>query len=273
MFHNTELVPVCAFEGAKQLEAEIFGAVMQFARTGAPGLGCQYGKDVEQTMLFGPQSRLVTEPSITHQSVSIGTLHRFTDEKIGLAGRTVGALKSAVQYAAIPQHKQNRHPALPFGGIGQDACCYDQLHCIFYIRNSLTNTWAEFIADKNSVQLFRIYAILTERMMTSLDGEKGAKTMRKLATECCDPYFAAGAGDPAPVLVSALTAVVAPMGYGKTPAVNWFLNQRKQTQMHTFSALPHGSRFALCLLPYLCAMDAARGIQGSNRSAFCNIAT
>lgn len=25
-----------------------------------------------------------------------------------------------------------------------------------------------------------------------------------------------------------------------------------------------------CLLPYLCGMDAARGIQGSNQSAFCN---
>lgn len=37
VFHNTELVPVCAFEGAKRLEAEIFGAVMQFARTGATG--------------------------------------------------------------------------------------------------------------------------------------------------------------------------------------------------------------------------------------------
>lgn len=37
VFQNIELVPVCAFEGAKRLEAEIFGAVMQFARTGAPG--------------------------------------------------------------------------------------------------------------------------------------------------------------------------------------------------------------------------------------------
>lgn len=32
------------------------------------------------------------------------------------------------------------------------------------------------------------------------------------------------------VSVSALTAVVAPMGYGKTTAINWFLNQRKQTE-------------------------------------------
>ena len=31
-----------------------------------------------------------------------------------------------------------------------------------------------------------------------------------------------------PVSVSALTAVVAPMGYGKTTAANWFLNQRRQ---------------------------------------------
>ena len=33
-----------------------------------------------------------------------------------------------------------------------------------------------------------------------------------------------------PVSVSALTAVVAPTGYGKTTAVNWFLNQRRQTE-------------------------------------------
>lgn len=33
-----------------------------------------------------------------------------------------------------------------------------------------------------------------------------------------------------PVSVSALTAVVAPMGYGKTTAINWFLNQRRQTE-------------------------------------------
>ena len=33
-----------------------------------------------------------------------------------------------------------------------------------------------------------------------------------------------------PVSVSALTAVVAPMGYGKTTAVNWFLNQRRQAE-------------------------------------------
>ena len=33
-----------------------------------------------------------------------------------------------------------------------------------------------------------------------------------------------------PVSVSALTAVVASMGYGKTTAVNWFLNQRRQTE-------------------------------------------
>lgn len=74
-----------------------------------------------------------------------------------------------------------------------------------------------------------------------------------------------------PVSVSALTAVVAPMGYGKTTAVNWFLNQRKQTE----NAVPSLRFLAwkvlhFCLLPYLCGMDVARGIQGSNRSAFCN---
>lgn len=74
-----------------------------------------------------------------------------------------------------------------------------------------------------------------------------------------------------PVSVSALTAVVAPMGYGKTTAINWFLNQRRQTE----NAVPSLRFLAwkvlhFCLLPYLRRMDAARGIQGSNRSAFCN---
>ena len=74
-----------------------------------------------------------------------------------------------------------------------------------------------------------------------------------------------------PVSVSALTAVVAPMGYGKTTAINWFLNQRKQME----NAVPSLRFLAwkvlhFCLLPYLCGMDAARGIQGSNRSAFYN---
>lgn len=45
-----------------------------------------------------------------------------------------------------------------------------------------------------------------------------------------DLYFGAGAGDPASCFGQALTAVVAPMGYGKTTAVNWFLNQRRQTE-------------------------------------------
>ena len=74
-----------------------------------------------------------------------------------------------------------------------------------------------------------------------------------------------------PVSVSALTAVVAPMGYGKTTAINWFLNQRKQTE----NAVPSLRFLAwkvlhFCLLPLLCGMGAARGIQASNRSAFCN---
>ena len=77
VFHNTELVPVCAFEGAKQLEAEIFGAVMQFARTGAPGWAAST-EDVEQTMLFGPQSRLVQN----HDHALIEALAPFTDLRI-----------------------------------------------------------------------------------------------------------------------------------------------------------------------------------------------
>ena len=74
-----------------------------------------------------------------------------------------------------------------------------------------------------------------------------------------------------PVSVSALTAVVAPMGYGKTTAVNWFLNQRKQTENAVPSMRESAEKVLhFCLLPYLRGMDAARGIQGSNRSAFYN---
>ena len=33
-----------------------------------------------------------------------------------------------------------------------------------------------------------------------------------------------------PIRVSALTAVVAPMGYGKTTAVNWYLGERAKAE-------------------------------------------
>ena len=66
-----------------------------------------------------------------------------------------------------------------------------------------------------------------------------------------------------PVSVSALTAVVAPMGYGKTTAINWFLNQRKQTE----NAVPSLRFLAwkvlhFCWLPYLCGMDAHEAFKG-----------
>lgn len=88
VFHNTELVPVCAFEGAKQLEAEIFGAVMQFARTGAPGWAAST-EDVEQTMLFGPQSRLVQN----HDHALIEALAPFTDLRMKKATRAGGQIQ------------------------------------------------------------------------------------------------------------------------------------------------------------------------------------
>ena len=88
VFHNTELVPVCAFEGAKQLEAEIFGAVMQFARTGAPGWAAST-EDVEQTMLFGPQSRLVQN----HDHTLIEALAPFTDLRMKKATRAGGQIQ------------------------------------------------------------------------------------------------------------------------------------------------------------------------------------
>lgn len=40
-----------------------------------------------------------------------------------------------------------------------------------------------------------------------------------------------------PVSVSALTAVVAPMGYGKTTAINWFQPAQADGKCSTFSAL------------------------------------
>lgn len=88
VFHNTELVPVCAFEGAKQLEAKIFGAVMQFARTGAPGWAAST-EDVEQTMLFGPQSRLVQN----HDHALIEALAPFTDLRMKKATRAGGQIQ------------------------------------------------------------------------------------------------------------------------------------------------------------------------------------
>ena len=88
VFHNTELVPVCAFEGAKQLETEIFGAVMQFARTGAPGWAAST-EDVEQTMLFGPQSRLVQN----HDHALIEALAPFTDLRMKKATRAGGQIQ------------------------------------------------------------------------------------------------------------------------------------------------------------------------------------
>lgn len=88
VFHNTGLVPVCAFEGAQRLEAEIFGAVMQFARTGAPGWAAST-EDVEQTMLFGPQSRLVQN----HDHALIEALAPFTDLRMKKATRAGGQIQ------------------------------------------------------------------------------------------------------------------------------------------------------------------------------------
>lgn len=57
-----------------------------------------------------------------------------------------------------------------------------------------------------------------------------------------------------PVSVSALTAVVAPMGYGKTTAINWFLNQRKQTE----NAVPSLRFLAWKVLHFLLAALSVR---------------
>lgn len=58
VFHNTELVPVCAFHGASELEERIFHAVMDFARTGNPGWQ-ESADTIENTMLFGPDCHVV----------------------------------------------------------------------------------------------------------------------------------------------------------------------------------------------------------------------
>ena len=71
-----------------QLEAEIFGAVMQFARTGAPGWAAST-EDVEQTMLFGPQSRLVQN----HDHALIEALAPFTDLRMKKATRAGGQIQ------------------------------------------------------------------------------------------------------------------------------------------------------------------------------------
>lgn len=57
VFHNTELVPSCHFEGAAELEERMFRSVMSFARTGDPGWPASTA-ETEQTYLFGPTDRL-----------------------------------------------------------------------------------------------------------------------------------------------------------------------------------------------------------------------
>lgn len=65
-FHNTELVPVCHFDGAAALEERIFQAVMRFARSGGPGWPAST-PEAEQTMLFGPADRLAV--NFDHQLI------------------------------------------------------------------------------------------------------------------------------------------------------------------------------------------------------------
>ena len=84
-------------------------------------LDCQYGGCGTDHAFRSPKPSGAESRSRTDRS--IGTLHRFTDEKSDPGRRTDPALKSAVQNVGIPGNiKQNRHPALPLGGIGQDAC-------------------------------------------------------------------------------------------------------------------------------------------------------
>lgn len=95
VFHNTELVPVCAFEGAKQLEAEIFGCCDAVCPYRCAGLGCQYGGCGTDHAFRPPKPSGAESRSRTDRS--IGTLHRFTDEKSDPGRWTDPALKSAVQ--------------------------------------------------------------------------------------------------------------------------------------------------------------------------------
>lgn len=58
VFHNTSLVPVCDFDGAKELEKTIFQAVLSFARTGNPGWS-ESTAETENTMLLGTDCHVV----------------------------------------------------------------------------------------------------------------------------------------------------------------------------------------------------------------------
>lgn len=60
-FHNTELVPVCHFEGAAELEERIFRELMRFVRTGRPDPGRWSAStpEEEHTYLFGPDCHAV----------------------------------------------------------------------------------------------------------------------------------------------------------------------------------------------------------------------
>lgn len=76
-FHNAELVPVCHFPGASELEARMFRALMDFARTGEPGWAASTPEE-EYTMLFGPDSHL----AVNHDHALIDALEPMTAKRM-----------------------------------------------------------------------------------------------------------------------------------------------------------------------------------------------
>lgn len=84
-FHNTELVPVCHFDGAAVLEERIFQALMRFVRSGEPGWPAST-PEAEQTMLFGPADRLAVnfdhQLIRTFQPLSMALMERMRGTQI-----------------------------------------------------------------------------------------------------------------------------------------------------------------------------------------------
>lgn len=75
VFHNTELVPVCHFQGARELEEKIFRTVMAFAREDDPGWPASTPEE-EKTFLFGPRDRV----EVNYDHELIGALQPLAAE-------------------------------------------------------------------------------------------------------------------------------------------------------------------------------------------------
>ncbi|MCC8104072.1 MAG: carboxylesterase family protein [Clostridiales bacterium] len=88
VFHNTCLVPVCAFDGAEALEERIFQAVLSFARTGNPGWIESTAK-TENTMLFGTDCHVVSN----HDHALIQALQPLTGQIFAAMSKGAGQIQ------------------------------------------------------------------------------------------------------------------------------------------------------------------------------------